>query len=108
MPAIAMPGASLPTYSHYFARFQGLLGQKVGVGPMGSGGLLEHRLNSWSVGEYDNYGAQLASAWQSGFQFPNPTNQLTPVLKGWRNGDWICRCGFHNYSSRVQVSLRTP
>ncbi|XP_006846750.3 uncharacterized protein LOC18436532 [Amborella trichopoda] len=22
--------------------------------------------------------------------------------KGWRNGDWMCSCGFHNYSSRAQ------
>ncbi|KAJ0098037.1 hypothetical protein Patl1_29081 [Pistacia atlantica] len=21
------------------------------------------------------------------------------IMKGWRNGDWICNCGFHNYSS---------
>ncbi|KAA8547476.1 hypothetical protein F0562_003660 [Nyssa sinensis] len=24
------------------------------------------------------------------------------VPNGWRNGDWICNCGFHNYSSRAQ------
>lgn len=34
--------------------------------------------------------------------FSNPANQA-PVLKEWRSGDWICRCGFHNYSSRIQV-----
>ncbi|KFK40174.1 hypothetical protein AALP_AA3G339800 [Arabis alpina] len=33
--------------------------------------------------------------------FSNPANQAS-VLKEWRSGDWICRCGFHNYSSRIQ------
>ncbi|KAI8541171.1 hypothetical protein RHMOL_Rhmol08G0040700 [Rhododendron molle] len=26
---------------------------------------------------------------------------------GWQKGDWICSCGFHDYSSREQVLLRT-
>jgi len=34
--------------------------------------------------------------------FSNATNQAS-VHKEWRSGDWICRCGFHNYSSRIQV-----
>lgn len=34
--------------------------------------------------------------------FSNAANQAS-VLKEWRSGDWICRCGFHNYSSRIQV-----
>jgi len=33
--------------------------------------------------------------------FSNATNQAS-VHKEWRSGDWICRCGFHNYSSRIQ------
>lgn len=101
----AMSGSSLPTYVHCFARVQGPLGQKMGIRPMGSGGLLEHPLNFWPMGEYDNCGANSASAWQTGFPFVNPISQLPPVPKGWRNGDWICRCGFHNYSSRSQVLL---
>ena len=37
MPAIAMPGASLPTYSHYFARAQGGQEQKMNFGLIGNG-----------------------------------------------------------------------
>ncbi|KAF8047030.1 hypothetical protein N665_3248s0003 [Sinapis alba] len=33
--------------------------------------------------------------------FSNPVNQAS-ALKEWRSGDWICVCGFHNYSSRIQ------
>ncbi|XP_031389263.1 uncharacterized RNA-binding protein C17H9.04c [Punica granatum] len=105
LPAIAMAGASLPTYSHYFARVQEVLGRKMEVGAMGSGDLQEVPLNS-SAREFDNYGAQsprlLGGNLNAGLPFPNPFNQLPPGLKGWRNGDWICRCGFHNYSSRTQ------
>lgn len=32
---------------------------------------------------------------------PDPANQASAV-KEWRSGDWICTCGFHNYSSRIQ------
>ncbi|KAK4791304.1 hypothetical protein SAY86_031717 [Trapa natans] len=102
MPAVVMPGSSLPTYSHYLAMVQGLLGQKMGTTPMGINGILEHPFNSWSAGEYDNHGANTASAWQTGFPYLDSINQLPSVPKGWRSGDWICRCGFHNYSSRLQ------
>ncbi|KAG2323368.1 hypothetical protein Bca4012_058859 [Brassica carinata] len=33
--------------------------------------------------------------------FSNTANQAS-FLKEWRSGDWICTCGFHNYSSRIQ------
>ncbi|RID52782.1 hypothetical protein BRARA_G00221 [Brassica rapa] len=42
---------------------------------------------------------------------PDPVDQLgsllpfsnqASALKEWRSGDWICTCGFHNYSSRIQ------
>lgn len=36
---------------------------------------------------------------------PDPANQASAV-KEWRSGDWICTCGFHNYSSRIQVASK--
>ncbi|KAL2906754.1 RNA-binding protein cabeza [Bienertia sinuspersici] len=27
---------------------------------------------------------------------------FSAISEGWRSGDWICNCGFHNYSSRTQ------
>ncbi|KAK9284615.1 hypothetical protein L1049_023791 [Liquidambar formosana] len=110
MPAIAMPGASLPTYPHYFARGQGGPEQKLNIGLL-SNGALQQSLplsSNWSVGMADKYGVQSASTWplggshSSGLPYANNTNQLPMVPKGWRNGDWICNCGFHNYSSRAQ------
>ncbi|KAJ8451941.1 hypothetical protein Cgig2_007424 [Carnegiea gigantea] len=45
-----------------------------------------------------------SSAWPLGAFASNTNNlvQLSLVPKDWRNGDWICNCGFHNYSSRAQ------
>ncbi|XP_010526796.1 PREDICTED: calpain-15 [Tarenaya hassleriana] len=63
MPALAMPGPSLPTHLQYFA------------------------------GAMSQSSALLA--------YSNTASQAL-VPKGWRNGDWFCRCGFHNYSSRLQ------
>ena len=111
MPAIAMPGASLPTYAHYFARAQGGPEQKMNFGLMGNGALQQPLplSSTWSVGGPDKYGGQPAPTWPLGgnpspaLPFPNHANQLLMVPKGWRNGDWICNCGFHNYSSRAQV-----
>ncbi|MBA0599467.1 hypothetical protein Gorai_005686, partial [Gossypium raimondii] len=107
MPAIAMPGASLPTYSHYFARALGALEQKMNVGFVGSGAPQQFLplSSNWSVGGADNCGLQSAPTWpvagnQSPGAYANPGNQPLSVPKGWRNGDWICNCGFHNYSSR--------
>ncbi|KAG2696406.1 hypothetical protein I3843_07G056700 [Carya illinoinensis] len=108
MPAIAMPGASLPSYSHYFARAQGGPEQKMNIGLIGNGAPQQALplSSNWSVGGADKYGVQPASTWplghNSGLPYPDPANQLLSVPKGWRNGDWICHCGFHNYSSRAQ------
>ncbi|MBA0779534.1 hypothetical protein Gotri_003782 [Gossypium trilobum] len=109
MPAIAMPGASLPTYSHYFARALGALEQKMNVGFVGSGAPQQFLplSSNWSVGGADNCGLQSAPTWpvagnQSPGAYANPGSQPLSVPKGWRNGDWICNCGFHNYSSRSQ------
>ena len=113
MPAIAMPGASLPTYSHYFTRVQGGAEQKMSIGLMGNGALQQSLplASGWPAVGADKYGVHPASAWSLGgnlnsaLPYANPINQLVSVPKGWRNGDWICSCGFHNYSSRAQVCL---
>ncbi|XP_035818780.1 uncharacterized protein [Zea mays] len=44
------------------------------------------------------YGMQ-SSGWPFGNGNPN---QFLGVPKDWRNGDWFCSCGSHNYSSRTQ------
>lgn len=110
MPAIAMSGASLPTYQHYFARAQGGLELKMNAGLIGNG-ILQQSLplsSNWSVGGVDKYGVQSASTWPLGSHssaLPYASNASQPLMmpKGWRNGDWICNCGFHNYSSRAEV-----
>ncbi|KAL8476473.1 hypothetical protein ACS0TY_028948 [Phlomoides rotata] len=115
MPAVAIHGASVPTHPTYFARARGGMEQMVNVGslqpsmPLSSG---------WAVGgtgQYGNqstdpYGLHSASNWplggssMPGVLYASQTNQLPqfPNGNGWRNGDWMCPCGFHNYSSRVQ------
>ncbi|KAL6959963.1 hypothetical protein U1Q18_040112 [Sarracenia purpurea var. burkii] len=110
MPAIAMHGASLSTHPHYFARAQGGPEQKMNFGLLGTGAFqqLLMPLNSgWTLGGADKYGIQQASTWPlggntSGLPYTNQANQLLLVPREWRNGDWICNCGFHNYSSRAQ------
>ena len=89
LPAIAMPGASLPTHQHYFARAQAVPEQNMNIGLLSNG-----------VQPADKYGIQQISAWPLD---GNNSSGLPSVPKGWRNGDWICNCGFHNYSSRAQV-----
>ncbi|XP_038719550.1 nuclear pore complex protein Nup153 isoform X2 [Tripterygium wilfordii] len=105
MPAIAMPGV-LPTHSHYFVRAPG---EKMNFGLLGSSVLSQTfpSSSSWSGGIADKYGVQptswpLAGSHSSGPPYDNPKNQPLSVPKGWRSGDWICHCGFHNYSSREQ------
>ncbi|KAE8674020.1 protein AF-9-like protein [Hibiscus syriacus] len=80
------------------------------VGFLGSGSpqqLLPFSSN-WHLGGADNFGLQSASTWPlagnqtPGVPYASPGNQPLSVPKGWRNGDWICNCGFHNYSSRSQ------
>ncbi|KAI7736614.1 hypothetical protein M8C21_025699 [Ambrosia artemisiifolia] len=109
MPALAIPGASLQTHPHYFARVQGvqLQHQRLNLGSLGNGAL-QHPLPltpNWLLGGPDKFVGQPASAWPLGptntVPYANQVNQVV-VPKGWRNGDWICTCGFHNYSSRAQ------
>jgi hypothetical protein len=97
MPSIALPGASAQTYPPYFARPQGSAQDQIN-----NFGILGSLTSNWAAG----YGAQPASSWQltlnnTGSQFVDQSSQLV-VPKGWRNGDWICNCGFHNYSSRAE------
>ncbi|KAI3938462.1 hypothetical protein MKW92_038773 [Papaver armeniacum] len=108
MPQIAMSGASLPTYAHQFAG-QGDLALKMNFGLTGNSALqqpLPFNPN-WLLGGVDKYGLQPASAWpfvgssDAGLSLENTANPLT-VPKGWRTGDWVCDCGFHNYSSRAR------
>lgn len=98
MPALAMPGASLQTHPHYFARLQGLQHQRLN-------GVLQQPIPlspNWLLGVPDKFGVT-ASTWPMGPTNTVPyANQVSQVPKGWRNGDWICTCGFHNYSSRAQ------
>ncbi|XP_009764394.2 uncharacterized protein LOC107778889 isoform X1 [Nicotiana tabacum] len=117
MPAIAIPGASLPTHPNYFARAQGIE-QKLNIGLLGNGALQQQLplSSNWSLGEAGNYESQhadryrllQASTWTSvgnstpGVPYRSQAHQLLPVPNGWRNGDWLCSCGFHNYSSRAQ------
>lgn len=115
MPTIAVPGASLPTYSHYFARAPGGAAQKINVGLGGNGAVQQFPLNSnWSLAGTEKYGVNSAASWplagnhSSGLSYNNLANQAASVMKEWRNGDWICNCGFHNYSSRAQVLLDHP
>ncbi|KAH1206324.1 putative RNA-binding protein C17H9.04c [Glycine max] len=110
MPAIAMTGASFPTYSHYFSRAPGVPEQKMNIGLLGNGAPSQslHLNSNWPVPGADKYGVQPLSIWLPGGNYgtvhhhENSTNQNLSVPKGWRNGDWICNCGFHNYSSRSQ------
>lgn len=52
---------------------------------------------------------EVAASLQSHLSYFDQLGSLLPfsnqasALKEWRSGDWICTCGFHNYSSRIQV-----
>ncbi|GAB2226271.1 hypothetical protein Drorol1_Dr00022072 [Drosera rotundifolia] len=64
--------------------------------------------SSWPVSGSDGYGITAAPSWLPGgsntgdFTYLGTINRASPVPKGWRNGDWLCTCGFHNYSSRTE------
>ncbi|XP_026663075.2 uncharacterized protein LOC103714055 isoform X2 [Phoenix dactylifera] len=109
LPAIAMPGVTLPTYAQYFAMIHGPPGSKMNFGITSNPAI--HPLppsSDWSYREPDRYRLQSASSWSlsgnSGSEYSDASNrnQLPVVPNGWRSGDWICNCGFHNYSSRTQ------
>ena len=111
MPAMAIPGASVPTYPNYFARAQGGLDQRINNGLLGNGSLQQSLplSSNWPFAGADKFGLQPAATWPvngmntSGVLHASQANQLVSAPKSWRSGDWICSCGFHNYSSRAQV-----
>lgn len=97
MPAIAMPGAPFPTYSHYFARMQSHLGSKMNFGMAGNSAFQQ----SFPAGSGWGYMSFPGSS-NGDISYADDSDQLLGVPKGWRDGDWLCSCGFHNYSSRSQ------
>lgn len=111
MPATAIPGASFATYPNYFARAQGGLEAAMNIGLLGNGASTQTLAlsSNWSLAGTDQIGFQPSSSWPvggnncSGVLHVGQVNQLLAAPKGWRFGDWICSCGFHNYSSRSQV-----
>jgi len=111
MPAIAMTGASFPAYPHYFSRVPGGPEQRMNIGLIGNGGPPQSlNLNyNWPVTGAQKFGVQPVSLWppgvnySSGHPYENSSSQNQSTPNGWRNGDWVCNCGFHNYSSRAQV-----
>ncbi|KAI3499974.1 hypothetical protein L1887_35788 [Cichorium endivia] len=65
---------------------------------------------NWLLGGPEKFALQTSPTWPLGGNSTNTPNtlpyinQVNQVMasKGWRNGDWICTCGFHNYASRAQ------
>ncbi|WCJ32616.1 zinc finger (Ran-binding) family protein [Euphorbia peplus] len=92
MPALAMPGASLPTYSPYFARAPGGPEYKMNIGLTGN------QLHPLDLALNSQYGIQSASTWN----LDRSSSYANHPLLGWQNGNWICNCGFQNYSSQTQ------
>jgi len=92
MPAMALPGVSFHTPGHYLPRPSGGLGLGMNMGmpmplphqtvPSGSG---------WPFNGTDTNALP-------GSYVPN-LSLLNP--RSWRAGDWMCMCGYHNYSSRA-------
>ncbi|CAI8609038.1 unnamed protein product [Vicia faba] len=110
MPAIAMTRASFPTYPPYFSRAPGGSEHNMNIGLIGNG-VPPQSLNlntSWPVAGTEKFGLQPVPLWlpgtnySSGHPYVNSNSQNPSVPKEWRNGDWVCNCGFHNYSSRSQ------
>ncbi|KAL6653196.1 hypothetical protein ACP70R_012121 [Stipagrostis hirtigluma subsp. patula] len=102
MPALQMAGMAMPAYANYIARMQSLAasGFKMNFGMAGNSALQQQLLanTNWPYGLAGRYGMQ-ASGWPFG---SSNMNQFPGVPKDWRNGDWLCSCGFHNYSSRTE------
>ncbi|CAM8921775.1 unnamed protein product [Rhodiola kirilowii] len=107
-----LPGASFPTHPPYYSRGQGTMDQRMNFGLMGAAAL-QHPFpfaSNWplGLGGVDKFRSSASSGWTvpgaqiSGFPYENNMNYPQMFPKGWRNGDWICSCGFHNYTSRTQ------
>ncbi|KAI0530607.1 hypothetical protein KFK09_000152 [Dendrobium nobile] len=93
----AMRGAHFPTHPHYFARMQDLLGSKMNFGIPGNSAFQQ----SFPMGLGWGY-TMFPGSNSRDISYADSSNQLLGVPKGWRDGDWLCNCGFHNYSSRTQ------
>ncbi|KAJ4759895.1 zinc finger (Ran-binding) family protein [Rhynchospora pubera] len=110
VPALALPGMSLlPSYAQYLSRQQ--QGLKTGLG---SPSRSHMQSAAMSAGLGWMYGAQTGSYGLHSPTSANPSSnhnwgfsgtgsgQFLGLPKDWRDGDWMCVCGFHNYSSRDQ------
>ncbi|KAG0488302.1 hypothetical protein HPP92_006876 [Vanilla planifolia] len=107
VPAIAMQGSHMPSYSNYFSRMEGLLDSR-----MNFEGTRTSTFQQWMMGNSPfQQSLRPLSAWPSmmfsgggsgDVTYLGSSNHLLEIPTGWRHGDWICKCGFHNYSSRVQ------
>ncbi|XP_020597168.1 uncharacterized RNA-binding protein C17H9.04c [Phalaenopsis equestris] len=95
--AITMPGGPFPAYSHYFPRMQGLLGSKMNFGMAGRSAFQQ----SFPTGSGWGYMTFPGNS-NGDISYGDSSDQLLGIPKGWRDGDWLCDCGFHNYSSRTQ------
>lgn len=92
MPATALPGVSFHTSGHYLPRPSGGLGLGMNMGmPMP---LPHQTVPSGSGWPFNGMDANALP----GSCVPN-ASLLNP--RSWRAGDWICMCGYHNYSSRA-------
>ncbi|CAN6242413.1 unnamed protein product [Urochloa humidicola] len=104
MPALQMAGMTMPAYAAYIARLQSLAASasayKMNFGMAANSPLQQQLLANanWAYGMAGRYGMQ-SSGWPFG---NNNASQFPGVPKDWRSGDWLCNCGFHNYSSRTQ------
>lgn len=90
MPAVSVHGSTLPTHPNYFS---GVTGQAIQHAPLPT--------SQWSsLAHGDHYAVQPASTWA--LSGSNSAGVPYAFANGWRHGDWFCKCGFHNYSSRAQ------
>ncbi|XP_009418703.2 uncharacterized protein LOC103998833 isoform X1 [Musa acuminata AAA Group] len=109
MPALAMPGSSLLTNAHYTGMLQGLYGSQMNSALSGNPAIQSLLpSSSWSSWENNKFGMQSALNYsftqnsRGQYLFSGNPSELLPAPKDWRYGDWICNCGFHNYSSRTE------
>jgi hypothetical protein len=110
VPALAFPGMSLlPTYAQYLSRQQQDL--KTGLGSTSGVHMQSAAMSAglgWmygaQAGSYGLHSPTSASSSSHNWGFGGmASDQLLGLPKDWRSGDWMCFCGFHNYSSRDQV-----
>jgi hypothetical protein len=99
----------LPTYAQYLSRQQQDL--KTGLGSTSGVHMQSAAMSAglgWmygaQAGSYGLHSPTSASSSSHNWGFGGmASDQLLGLPKDWRSGDWMCFCGFHNYSSRDQV-----